>query len=664
MEILSYIIPNELVLRCIIFCIVVLWCYVFYRAVGVWRIAHENLAMLDKMRDVHSLEESLRRDSANYNQVFAAYADDVGRNKATEVLFEHVKDIYDAGSKNSRLDSELLVKNTISKIFTNIDIVRTGISMFLVIGILGTLVGLAISISSFHGENFMMSGQVQSLAMTSEELTKMFGNLRGAFAPSMWGVFLTIVSVLLYTYFIQERCVNALTEKLTIFTIRYWLPSLYPSDFQRTEMTRVKLNKTIANAEGINDGVTKLEKNLNESNATVKALSDTAKKITDAALRFDKSTTKLTKLEQLYTTLKQSNDAYSQSIQKLVSNASKERQAAYEEYVNLAKRNTSDVKIYQDAMQKKFEMLQQQLLQQANLETQNFEIRIHSLNEAMKQQSSDFAKIIDSQNAHLAGIIQQLQQYNNSFYMSFDDTRKQLLQSIQANKDSVKVNQLISRENQKLEQELQTVISKTMGSQDALLKAVTAPIMEQLRQVSASLNAINEPLRGATEKMQAMMENNAKALNYLIQPLQESMKKLQEDKDSFAERDRELVTTLKQVDTSLQKLDKKMDLFVAAEGTRAGLDLDTIRSYIEARENGNGAESSNDGKEEKQAGYVKFMPAVIGVLLLAGVIIQGVMVVKISTMEKDQQIVNEVLMKGEMDSKSSSDSVPPVSGQQ
>ena len=203
-----------------------------------------------------------------------------------------------------------------------------------------------------------------------------------------------------------------------------------------------------------------------------------------------------------------------------------------------------------------------------------------------------------------------------------------------------------------------------MGSQDALLKAVTAPIMEQLRQVSASLNAINEPLRGATEKMQAMMENNAKALNYLIQPLQESMKKLQEDKDSFAERDRELVTTLKQVDTSLQKLDKKMDLFVAAEGARAGLDLDTIRSYIEARENGNGVESSNDGKEEQQAGYVKFMPAVIGVLLLAGVIIQGVMVAKISTMEKDQQIVNEVLMKGEMNSKSSSDSVPPVSGQQ
>ena len=107
MEILSYIIPNELVLRCIIFCIVVLWCYVFYRAVGVWRIAHENLAMLDKMRDVHSLEESLRRDSANYNRVFAAYADDVGRNKATEVLFEHVKDIYDAGSKNSRWECKM-----------------------------------------------------------------------------------------------------------------------------------------------------------------------------------------------------------------------------------------------------------------------------------------------------------------------------------------------------------------------------------------------------------------------------------------------------------------------------------------------------------------------------------------------------------------------------
>lgn len=659
---------EEPVLLGIIVCIVALWGYITYRAVGVWRIAHDNLAILDKMRDVHNLEESLSKDSANYNQLFEDYANEVGRTKNTEILFEHLKDIYDAGTKNSRLDSELLVKNTISKIFTNIDTIRTGISMFLVIGILGTLAGLAISLSNFHLEAVTANGQSQAITLTSavisEYLEGMFANLSGAFAPSMCGVFFTIISVLLYTYFIQECCVNALTEKLTIFTIRYWLPSLYPSDFQRTEMTRVKLNKTIANAEGINDGVTKLEKNLSESNATVKALSDTAKKITDAALRFDKSTTKITKLEQLYTALKQSNDAYSQSIQKLINNALKERQAAYEEYVNLAKRNTSDVKLYQDAMQKKFEMLQQQLLQQANLETQNFEIRIHSLNEAMKQQSSDFAKIVDSQNAHLAGIIQQLQQYNNSFYMSFDDTRKQLLQSIQANKDSVKVNQLISRENQKLEQELQTVISKTMGSQDALLKAVTVPIMEQLRQVSASLNAINEPLRGATRSMQVMMENNAKALDQLIQPLQESMKKLQEDKDSFAERDRELVTTLKQVDASLQKLDKKMDLFVAAEGARAGLDLDTIRSYIGARENGNGAEISNDREEEKQAGYVKFMPAVIGVLLLVGVIIQGVMVAKISTMEKDQQIVNEVLMKGEMNSKSSSDSVPPVSGQQ
>ena len=188
--------------------------------------------------------------------------------------------------------------------------------------------------------------------------------------------------------------------------------------------------------------------------------------------------------------------------------------------------------------------------------------------------------------------------------------------------------------------------------------------MEQLKQVSTSLNSINEPLRSATENMQAMMENNASALHSLIQPLQESMKKLQEDKDSFAERDRELVTTLKQVDSSLQKLDKKMDLFVAAEGARAGVDLDTIRNYIDTHGNSNGTDVTDGKEEEKQAGYMKFMPAVIGVLLLVGVIIQGVMVAKISTMEKDQQVVNEVLMKGEMNSKSSADAVPPVSGQQ
>lgn len=74
--------------------------------------------------------------------------------------------------------------------FDGVDSLKTSVSMFLVIGILGTLLGLAISIGSFSGGNFLINQETNA---TAEQLTALFKNLRGAFAPSMWGVASTIL---------------------------------------------------------------------------------------------------------------------------------------------------------------------------------------------------------------------------------------------------------------------------------------------------------------------------------------------------------------------------------------------------------------------------------------------------------------------------------------
>lgn len=133
------------------------------------------------------------QNDIDLDQEFSKYEESLGKNDRNFVLFEHLKAIYDAGAQSSRLDADLLVKNTVDKIFTGVDSLKTSISLFLVIGILGTLVGLAISIGGFSGGNFVMSGQNGA---TADELSLLFNNLRGAFAPSMWGVFLLLSSSL------------------------------------------------------------------------------------------------------------------------------------------------------------------------------------------------------------------------------------------------------------------------------------------------------------------------------------------------------------------------------------------------------------------------------------------------------------------------------------
>ena len=139
----------------------------------------------------------------------------------------------------------------------------------------------------------------------STELSKLFSNLRGAFAPSMWGVFFTILFVICYTFFIQEGCINKLTDKLTTNTIKVWLPALYPTDFQKGENTMHRLKDTINNADAINDSAKDLLNNLSTTNGTVKALNDMSVALNQSIERFDDGSNKIKELQETIAALSQ-----------------------------------------------------------------------------------------------------------------------------------------------------------------------------------------------------------------------------------------------------------------------------------------------------------------------------------------------------------------------
>lgn len=225
MDLMNYIMPKELPLQFIIYLIIGVAIIVLVKCLQLVKKARNNIILLSSNNDaglynVDYLKSSLELNDVDTNFVFDKYVEDKKRNSDTEPLFEHLRAIYEAGSKSSRLDSDLLVRNTVDKIFAGTDTIKSLISLFLVLGILGTLLGLAISIGSFSGEGFVLNAEANK---TASELSKLFGNLRGAFAPSMWGVTATIVFVFLYTVLVQEACINKLTEQLTTVTINKWL---------------------------------------------------------------------------------------------------------------------------------------------------------------------------------------------------------------------------------------------------------------------------------------------------------------------------------------------------------------------------------------------------------------------------------------------------------
>jgi len=270
----------------------------------------ENLSEEDKIAKGVYKKEDTSADDQNKGEKEVKYKKTLGvmtlGNDTSKIqedtadLIGHLKTIYDAGCKRNRLEAQLLIQNTVSKVFAGADSLHTLISLFLVCGILGTLVGLAICISSF---NIASSGNAgESIINGLNDLLKV---LRGAFAPSIWGVFCTIGFIVYHTLVIQDRCINVFEDKLTKTTIKIWMPKLFPTDFQRGEIAIARLKDQVENAEEINKGATKLVNNLKQSNEAVLALEKATEQIREGMQVFKGEQVDLSSINEALTVIKQ-----------------------------------------------------------------------------------------------------------------------------------------------------------------------------------------------------------------------------------------------------------------------------------------------------------------------------------------------------------------------
>lgn len=711
MGVMAYIIPQEWILRILILLMFCLAGFVFYRCNNIRKIAKENLTMLERLENVEPLEKALKknasgtgdylRNNVNLDKPFTKYESDMGKSPTTFALFEHLKTIYDAGAKGSRLDADLLVQNTIGKIFNGVGSIKTSISIFLVMGILGTLIGLAISIGGFNGANFIMTGQTSS---TANELSTLFSNLRGAFAPSMWGVFFTICFVLGYSWVIQNGYIDKVEEKLTLNTIQYWLPKLYPTDFQRGDKSIAKLNEVIANADGINQGVTELEKNLNSSNKLLQQLQQVSKSLDTASNRFDKSTDKIAQIKTLYEELRKTNSTFNDSLQQLIDSAIDDRKNAYQQYLEISKHNHDNINAQGEAMQKQIMALQtdlqekteqqrQQIAAQMATVADNTKKYFDTLSAVMKRQNDTFSEgiqtqsnvfsthiqnqskawqdLLAAQNQKLTAVLEKLQSYDKDFFSTVTNAGESL-------KVSIEVNRKAAEANQQLAEQLRLFETKLMQQQDELMEKLIQPIQEtlqgmgkgiyqQLDKVSKELNRIQDTLKDTTDKLAEIIDNSADNIHKLIEPIQEIAQKLQSEQEGFSHKEEEVSTLLTDLQQTMQQLNGNLNVMTAAVAKQNGVSPDTIEKYMEkqvelaagASNRARKAERPDIPVHEKTAGAVngflsvKNIPIIaIAVLLLISVVTQVVMVTKISTLEQNQAAVNQVLMKGEMNDSS------------
>lgn len=437
--------PQEALLRVVIIALLCVASFVVYKCIKLRLRVNENLQKVEELGNraaVEYLENTLKLNSVNYEGTFKMFEDNNGRTDTNLPIFEHLKAIYDAGRRSSRLDADLLVKNTIDKICTDVDMIKSCISIFLVIGILGTLIGLGLSIGSFNGDSFIINAQANN---TAKELSKLFGNLRGAFAPSMWGVFFTICFVICYTFFIQEGCINKLTDKLTTNTIKVWLPALYPTDFQKGENTMHRLKATINNADAINDSAKDLLNNLSATNGTVKALNDMSMALNQSIERFDDGSDKIKELQETIAALSQ--------------------------------QLTDNNKHYQ-------EWMTNTLMQTNQFQASNKQL--------LQEQAAEVKQSFEYQNNQLHEVVQTLKLYDQHALDNQVDLNKKLIVATDGMQNVV--DNLTERDERII-----ATVGKPLNEQ---LQDMSAQLAVNLKQINEQLKKINNPLNTAAVEIQ------------------------------------------------------------------------------------------------------------------------------------------------------------------
>ncbi|MFZ4856289.1 MAG: MotA/TolQ/ExbB proton channel family protein [Desulfuromonadaceae bacterium] len=244
-------------------------------------------------------------------------------------ISEHLRNILMSGLFASRLEAEALIKHTELKLFNESIRLKNILSSFIVIGLLGTLMGMSDSLGKFNDESINVTKLVSQ-------------DLPSAFIPSIWGVISTIVGMLFYSRLVHTYY-TPLKTNLEHATLNSWIPQLCPaiSDIivDKLEDNARRIEKQFADAATVaefardvqkelapfRDSIRKADQALNrvvpiidESEAAVALLNNYADKLTRSADNFSSTLDKFSFLEERlalgYDALTAANETHSRQL--------------------------------------------------------------------------------------------------------------------------------------------------------------------------------------------------------------------------------------------------------------------------------------------------------------------------------------------------------------
>lgn len=275
---------------------------------AVWLIA--KWMQVGRLEDVRALAEARsEQDSELDDSAHRATGDAVFRKfcsskslRETSRVAKHFRAVFLAGWSETRLEPGELINHTTSYLLRFNGLLRSVLAIFIVIGLLGTLFGLADSLTDLAPalkQGATDADAAENAAKMTEALRQLLGSMKGALAPSIWGIGFTVFGVIFYGIHVQAVC-HPIKSRIERLTLTVWIPQLYPTQSQNLIHTLQQSEQQMRRGydtasrvgdlvKNVQDNISEFNQNLSRANTITQPLGDSASQINAAANALNES---------------------------------------------------------------------------------------------------------------------------------------------------------------------------------------------------------------------------------------------------------------------------------------------------------------------------------------------------------------------------------------
>ena len=460
-------------------------------------------------------------------------------------ITKHIKTVFLAGWDESRLEVSELINHTTNNLFRWNGLFRSILAVFIVIGLLGTLFGLTDSLTDLSPA-LKGSAAIETPTENSERMTQALGNLmdniKGAFAPSILGIFFTVLGVIFYGFYLQFAC-HPIKSDLERLTLTVWVPQLYPTTSQKFIQTLQKsesqMQKGFETAAQFSESVKKVHGNIDEFNESLTQVRAITQPLSDSVTQINKAASDISNAaDVLNTGFTESLDKFSRDFASSVNNLT----GFQDEIRNLHQQFQDAANHRLDQQTQKLDEQNQNLITSLEVFKNNERLYVDScqqIDETLQQ----FLNKTNEANANI-------ETSNREFLDGINTSNREWISEIQ---DQLKselaiIQPTLKKELESLTNQLTSDLNEVQGTLDERLKALTD-----------QLNFFQLPIEKTADQIEGTIESFTRIMEGIVNDLQSEFQKQNETITEQNEKYGEQLTSVKNLNERVENLLTQLD---------------------------------------------------------------------------------------------------------